>query len=227
MRPSVHSSVSNPNAAGPLPSASATASSSAADSRGRRPARPAPRSAASPPWCHRRYQVLAAWAETPKVRATSAWLAPWANMRAASKRRSSRPAKSRRQLPTLIGLAGTWRVVVLMPSSVPAPFAAIKLLSEPLFSEVGGELVDEVLPATCLPRPKLGDLADGAAHPVRVAATVVLLGPADLAVLAALQPQQAPSLPRGERRRHKARFPLVGHERRACHPVVHPTARQA
>src|SRR5512132_1400799 len=49
IRPRVHSSVSNPNACGPLPSACLTASSSAADSRGRRPARPAPRSAASPP----------------------------------------------------------------------------------------------------------------------------------------------------------------------------------
>src|SRR5215216_4339269 len=105
MRPRVHSSVSNPNACGPLPSASATASSSAADSRGRRPARPAARSACSPPWRQRRYQTLAAWAETPKVRATSAWLAPWANMPAASKRRCSRPAKSRRQLPVLIGIA--------------------------------------------------------------------------------------------------------------------------
>src|SRR5829696_8250273 len=105
MRPRVHRSVSNPNACGPLPSASSTASSSAADSRGRRPARPAARSACSPPWRQRRYQTLAAWAETPKVRATSAWLAPWANMRAASKRRCSRPAKLRRQLPVLIDIA--------------------------------------------------------------------------------------------------------------------------
>src|SRR6266540_2734024 len=48
--------------------------------------------------------MLAACADTPKVRATSAWLAPWANMRAASRRRCSRPAKSRRQVPTLIGI---------------------------------------------------------------------------------------------------------------------------
>jgi hypothetical protein len=32
----------------------------------------------------------------------------------------------------LIGLTAAWRVVVLMPSSVPAPFAAIKLFREPL-----------------------------------------------------------------------------------------------
>jgi hypothetical protein len=32
----------------------------------------------------------------------------------------------------LIGLAAAWRVVALMPSSVPAPFAAIKLFSEAL-----------------------------------------------------------------------------------------------
>jgi hypothetical protein len=32
----------------------------------------------------------------------------------------------------LIGLAGAWGGVVFMPSSVPAPFAAIKLLSESL-----------------------------------------------------------------------------------------------
>jgi hypothetical protein len=32
----------------------------------------------------------------------------------------------------LIGLAGAWRVVVFMPSSVPAPFPAIKLFSEAL-----------------------------------------------------------------------------------------------
>jgi hypothetical protein len=63
------------------------------------------RAAAGPPCRQRRYQVLAAWAETPKVRATSAWVAPWANMRAASRRRCSRPAKSRRQVPTLIGIA--------------------------------------------------------------------------------------------------------------------------
>src|SRR6266540_6666636 len=48
--------------------------------------------------------MLAACGETPKVRATSAWVAPWANMRAASRRRCSRPAKSRRQVPTLIGI---------------------------------------------------------------------------------------------------------------------------
>jgi hypothetical protein len=30
----------------------------------------------------------------------------------------------------LIGLAAAWRVVVLMSSSVPAPFAVIKLFSE-------------------------------------------------------------------------------------------------
>ena len=64
-------------------------------------------------------------------------------------------------------------------------------------------------------------------QPVRVAPTVVLLGPGDLAGLAALQPKQASSLPRGERRRHQARFLLVGDERRAGHPEVHPTARQA
>src|SRR5512133_3532107 len=104
-RPSVHRSVSNPNASGPLRNAWSTASSSAADSRGRRPARPAPRSAAWPPWRQRRYQTLAACADTPKVWATSAWLAPWANMWAASRRRCSRPAKSRRQVPTLIGIA--------------------------------------------------------------------------------------------------------------------------
>jgi hypothetical protein len=32
----------------------------------------------------------------------------------------------------LIGLAAAWRVVALMPSSLPAPIAAIKLFSEPL-----------------------------------------------------------------------------------------------
>jgi hypothetical protein len=35
-----------------------------------------------------------------------------------------------------------------------------------VLGEVGGELVDEVLPAARLPRPKLGDLAEGAAQPV-------------------------------------------------------------
>src|SRR5215218_9026063 len=104
-RPSVHRSGSNPNASGPLRNAWSTASSSAADSRGRRPARPAPPSAAWPPWRQRRYQTLAACADTPKVWATSAWLAPWANMWAASRRRCSRPAKSRPQVPTLIGIA--------------------------------------------------------------------------------------------------------------------------
>src|SRR5215216_3920710 len=66
---------------------------------------PRPPSAAWPPWRQRRYQTLAACADTPKVWATSAWLAPWANMWAASRRRCSRPAKSRRQVPTLIGIA--------------------------------------------------------------------------------------------------------------------------
>jgi hypothetical protein len=32
-----------------------------------------------------------------------------------------------------------------------------------VLGEVGGELVDEVLPAARLPRPELGDLVDGAA----------------------------------------------------------------
>jgi predicted lipid-binding transport protein (Tim44 family) len=44
-----------------------------------------------------------------------------------------------------------------------------------VLGKIGGELVDEVLPAARLPRPELGDLADGAAQPVGVAATVVLL----------------------------------------------------
>jgi hypothetical protein len=127
-RASVHRSVSNPNASGPLPSAWATASSSAADSCGRRPARPAPRSAASPPWRQRRYQVLAAWADTPKLRATSAWVAPWANIRAASRRRCSRPAKSRRQVPVLIVVA-CWLVLAVaqiyracQPNCVPSTY---------------------------------------------------------------------------------------------------------
>src|SRR4029450_4218708 len=60
-RPTPHRRVSTPNASGPLRNAWSTASSSAADSRGRRPARPAPRSAAWPPWGQRRYQTRAAW----------------------------------------------------------------------------------------------------------------------------------------------------------------------
>src|SRR5215218_2194964 len=96
-----------------------------------------------------------------------------------------------------------------------------------VLGEVGGELVDEVLPAACLPRRKPADLADGLAQPVRVAATVVLLGLAQLAGFTALQPQQASSLSGSERRRHQARFLLIGNERRAGYSEVHPTARQA
>jgi hypothetical protein len=133
IRPRVHSSVSNPNAAGPLPNASATPSSSAADSRGRRPARPAARSAASPPWPQWRYQTLAAWADTPTVRATSAWVAPWVNMWAASSRRASRPTTSRRQVPVLIGIA-TASECAASPctSSMPVSIRPINLFREPL-----------------------------------------------------------------------------------------------
>jgi hypothetical protein len=95
-----------------------------------------------------------------------------------------------------------------------------------VLGKVGGELVGEVLAAACLPRPELGDVADRVAQPVGVAATVVLLSPGHLAGLAALQPQQASSLPRGECRRQQARFPLVGNEGRAGHPEVHATPRQ-
>jgi hypothetical protein len=57
----------------------------------------------------------------------------------------------------LIGLAGAWGVVALMPSSLPAPFAAIKPCSKPLFgrevtvcrgpSVVSGHRSDDVFPA--------------------------------------------------------------------------------
>jgi hypothetical protein len=55
----------------------------------------------------------------------------------------------------------------------------------------------------------------------------VPLGPAELAGLAALQAEQAPLLSLGERRRHQPRLRLVGDERGAGHPEVHPAARQA
>ncbi len=70
--------------------------------------------------------------ETPKARATSAWLAPRANMWAASRRRSCSPAKSRRQDPTLTGLGANRCVVSFMASRLPVRFAAINLLREPL-----------------------------------------------------------------------------------------------
>lgn len=52
----------------------------------------------------------AACRDIPNVRATPAWVAPWANMRAASRRRCSKPAESRRLEPVLMGIAATFRV---------------------------------------------------------------------------------------------------------------------
>jgi hypothetical protein len=66
-----------------------------------------------------RYHTLAAWRDTPNVRATSAWVAPQANMRAASSRRCCRPARSRLQAPVLICIAAasawTSRVAASLP----------------------------------------------------------------------------------------------------------------
>jgi hypothetical protein len=105
---------------------------------------------ALPPACHLAYQVLAAWRETPKALATSAWLAPQANIRAACMRRSWRPAKSRRQDPTLMGLAGAWRVRVLIASNLPASSAAINRFRRPPGSGSVAGLLD---PGTGRRRP--------------------------------------------------------------------------
>src|SRR5216117_4039557 len=98
----------------------------------RRPARPAARNAGSPPWCQRRYQTLAACRDTPKVLATSAWVAPRANIRAASRRRCSRPPKSRRQVPVLIGIAAPVCGAHVSTPSMPVRITSINLFSEAL-----------------------------------------------------------------------------------------------
>jgi predicted metal-binding membrane protein len=64
----------------------------------------------------------------PNALATSAWVAPRADIRAASRRRCSRPAKSRRQVPVLIVVA-CWLVLAVahmhpacQPNGVPSTY---------------------------------------------------------------------------------------------------------
>jgi hypothetical protein len=92
----VHSAVSYPRACAPCLSFLSTRCRSAGLSKGFRPARPAFLSPFIPDapssFAHR----LTDWRCTPTRRATSAWLAPCRNSRAASSRRLSSASKSRR-----------------------------------------------------------------------------------------------------------------------------------
>jgi hypothetical protein len=95
-RASVHSPVAYPNASGPHLSVRSSSASWRALSLGLRPARPAFFSPGRPTrasaCCHR----ITDWRWTPRRRATSLWLMPASNKRAASIRRRSNSSKSRR-----------------------------------------------------------------------------------------------------------------------------------
>src|ERR1019366_996597 len=95
-RASVHRSVGKPLARGPRRRAATTSASCSSESRGRRPARPAPVKAARPPSFQSWYHFDALSRETPSAWATSAWLLPRRNMSAARRRRALRASKSRR-----------------------------------------------------------------------------------------------------------------------------------
>src|ERR1019366_5696379 len=95
-RASVHRSVGKPLARGPRRRAATTSASCSSESRGRRPARPAPVKAARPPSFQSWYHFDALSRETPSAWATSAWLLPRRNMSAARRRRALSASKSRR-----------------------------------------------------------------------------------------------------------------------------------
>ena len=95
-RGSVHRSVPKPWARAPWRKARSTCCSWGRSSLGLRPARPAPRSAAMPPFRHCRYQRVTLWRLTWTDRATEARIAPARNNFAACRRRSSKAWKSRR-----------------------------------------------------------------------------------------------------------------------------------
>ena len=92
----VHSAVSYPRACAPCLSFLSTRCRSARLSKGFRPARPAFLSPLIPDAPSSLAQRLTDWRCTPTRRATSAWLDPSRNSRAASSRRLSSTSKSRR-----------------------------------------------------------------------------------------------------------------------------------
>ena len=96
MRGSVHRSVPKPWARAPWRRARSICGSCEWSSFGLRPARPAARSAASPPFRHSRYQRLTLWRLTWSRRATEAIISPARNNLAACWRRSSKAWKSLR-----------------------------------------------------------------------------------------------------------------------------------
>jgi hypothetical protein len=91
----VHNPVPYPKTSGPSLRPRRRTANWGALSRGLRPARPAFWSPFLPRVCHSRCQRRADSRETPVWRATSAWLQPFANRRAAWSRRFSSASKSR------------------------------------------------------------------------------------------------------------------------------------
>src|SRR5215472_11059265 len=95
-RASVHSPVAYPNTSGPALSVRSTSASCCTLNLGLRPARSAFFSPARPTRASARCQRITDWRWTPRRRATSLWLMPASNKRAASIRRCSNSSKSRR-----------------------------------------------------------------------------------------------------------------------------------
>jgi hypothetical protein len=104
-RARVHMSVGYPFAFGPSSSAASTSATCSSDSRGGRPARPAPARASRPPDCQARYHRDAVCADTSNSTATSTCRLPRANMSAARMRRSRNASKSRRAGTFLVSRA--------------------------------------------------------------------------------------------------------------------------
>src|SRR6266498_4071895 len=115
IRLQVHRSVSNPCASAPCSSARSILRRPRAVSLALRPG-PVERRAARPPCCHAWYQRCVFWREVPSRWATSAWLVPCSNMRAARSRRRSIPLKSRGSL-----VGGWCAVVAAISPPLPQP----------------------------------------------------------------------------------------------------------
>jgi len=116
-RLAVHSPLANPNASGPRLSARSRSRNWAGMSFAGRPLRPALRRPRTPDSPSSRAQRLTDWRCTPNSRATSDWLSPCRSNRAASIRRSSNAAKSRRTpagLPMRYILAPTRPFVTML-----------------------------------------------------------------------------------------------------------------
>ena len=95
-RRAVHSPLVYPNASGPSLSATSSSASWPRSNFARRPLPGALRNPWTPDCSSSRAQRLTDWRCTSTRRATSDWLNPWRNNRAASIRRRSKAAKSRR-----------------------------------------------------------------------------------------------------------------------------------